>query len=85
MDYFKNDSEATGVQGMSIENGIGEVNIHGSITINHDDTSLQSLNVLIKKLSELKSSLHKSIGNGETLEGYKKPDIILSDKVENPF
>ena len=85
MQYFRNDHEASHVDGINIENSIGKVIIHGTIDISPNKRSLLALSNLIDKLTELKLSVNTSLESGEEFEKQEKLQIPATDEVENPF
>lgn len=85
MQYFRNDHEASHVDGINIENSFGKVSIHGTIDISPNEASLLSLSNLIDKLTELKLSLSTALEAGEEFKEQEKLQIPATDEVENPF
>jgi hypothetical protein len=82
MDWFKNDTQSTGVGGLTIENGIGSVVVHGSMTLSPDDASLEQLKALRERISELESALASAIEEGAFSGAVTVPVL---ETVDNPF
>jgi hypothetical protein len=80
---FENDSEAVSIAGLSIENGIDMVAVHGNLEITRDQQSLKHIEALMSLLGDVKAKL---MNLGEL------PDVAVSDVdsakvdvVANPF
>ncbi|MCS4088904.1 hypothetical protein [Rhizobium sp. BK176] len=82
MDYFRNDSEAATVGGLTIENGIGSASVHGSLVLKADAGSLEQLRVLQKRLADMESALASVIEEGAFEE---VDDVAVLETVSNPF
>jgi hypothetical protein len=80
--WFREDTRSVGVGGVSIENEVGGVVIHGSMSLTPDMASLSQLSSLRKKLSELESALASVIEEGAFVEGQAVPVL---ETIENPF
>lgn len=82
MDYFRNDTEAATVGGLTVENGIGSVSVHGSLTFKVDTASLAQLKALQLRLADMESALASAIEEGAFEEVV---DVPVLETVVNPF
>jgi hypothetical protein len=82
MDYFRNDTEAATVGGLTIENGIGSASVYGSLTFKVDDASLEQLRDLRRRLADMESALASAIEEGAFEEVVVVPVL---ETVPNPF
>ncbi len=82
MDYFRNDDEAARVGGISIENRLGAVILHGSMTIVASEESLRLVRSLSARLREIEKALEENVS-----EGREVPVQVIADleTVDNPF
>jgi hypothetical protein len=83
MEWFKNDTQATGVGGLTIENGLSSVIVHGSITLSPDAVSLGQIRVLQRQLAELESALASKIEEGASVGAADQ--VLILETVDNPF
>lgn len=81
MNYFGNDTEAVTVGGLTLENGIGEVLIHGADTIRRDGDSLFRIRAFIQRLTEIESALMRDLDG----DGPASTEIVPPAVVDNPF
>jgi hypothetical protein len=82
MDYFRNDTEAATVGGLTIENGIGSASVHGSLTLKANAASIEQLRALQRRLAEMESALAAVIEEGAFEEAV---DVPVLETVANPF
>jgi hypothetical protein len=82
MDYFRNDTQAVTVGGLTIENGVGSVSIHGSLSLSADQSSLDQLEALKRRLVEMESALASVIEEGAF---EVVVDVPVLETVANPF
>ncbi|MBY3433878.1 hypothetical protein HFN89_06915 [Rhizobium laguerreae] len=82
MDYFRNDTEAATVGGLTIENGIGDVSVHGSLSFKADGASLEMLRALQRRLSDMESALASVIEEGAFQEAV---GVQALETIANPF
>lgn len=83
MDWFENDAQAAGVGGLTIENGLGSVVVHGNLSLSPDAVSLGQLRTLQRKLAELESALASKIEEGASV--VVADEVPVLETVENPF
>ncbi len=83
MNWFENDTQATGVGGLTIENGLGSVVVHGSLSLSRDAVSLDQVRNLQRKLAELESALASKIEEGALVVAIDEVPVL--ETVENPF
>ena len=82
MDYFRNDEQAVTASGFSIENGVGSVLVHGSVTLVADEASLVAVRALSARLAEIEKALLVAIEEGFPVPG----DVVVDlETVDNPF
>ncbi|MDW9481145.1 hypothetical protein GOB57_21095 [Sinorhizobium meliloti] len=82
MDWFRNDAQAAVIGGLTIENGMGTVVVHGSLSLSPDTASLDQLRALRRRLAELESALASAIEEGASGGADAVPDL---QTVANPF
>lgn len=83
MDYFRNDTQAITVGGITIENGLGRLVVHGAMTIVADETSLNQIRALKERLGEVESALSSAIESGAfPVSDDDGPEL---ETVNNPF
>lgn len=80
--WFRNDTRSSGVGGLTFDNGVGSVTIHGSMTLVRDEISLRMLSALKERISELESALASDIEEG-AVEG--EDEVRPLETVANPF
>lgn len=76
---FADDSSVAIVDGLSIENGLASIVLHGEFVIYRDAASLGKVRYLIETLRGIESSI--SLGH----ERISDAKGVVADEVANPF
>ncbi|NTF17039.1 hypothetical protein G6L37_01175 [Agrobacterium rubi] len=76
---FGDDSSLFTVGGLSLENGLSSVVVHGDLVIERDEASLQSVRCLITALQDVEASI---LTMGPEVAETAAGDV---DEVLNPF
>jgi hypothetical protein len=81
MDYFKNDDQAIHIGGLAIENGFGQVVIHGNVVLEPGEQSTALLDQFIAELVLLRDA-----SNRRATDNQKEEELPLPLKIiDNPF
>lgn len=83
MNHFSNDVEAQNVAGLTIENGIGTVTLHGAMTLSPDRDSLDLIRALRQKLDEIENSAVRVMLAKGSRDMRPRPEPL--EQVDNPF
>lgn len=83
MEYFANDTQAVAVGGLNFENGLGELVLHGSVTLAPDAESLDLVRKLKARLSEIETAIGRGAAAYPEKEKERSPAPL--DVVANPF
>jgi len=80
---FENDTEAVSISGLSIENGLDLIVVHGTLEITRDSRSLRRIEALESLLGGIKARLLSFDALPEVASPHIDVDKV--DVVANPF